>query len=246
MLRPVRRQSVSDAVFEQLRDQIVSGTLEPGAALPSERLLCEALRVNRGSVREALRRLEQARLVSVRHGGTSQVLDYRSSAGLDLLGDLVLRPTGEVDLAVLRGIVEMRSAIAPDVARLAARRGGEPAAEALDREVAAMRAAKGDLAALQDLAAEFWSRLVDASDNLPYRLAYNSLRASYDLCRELFTRLMAREFSDVEAYAEIARAVRRRDEPAAESRARALVRRGEQALAGALTELSACTQEKDA
>jgi DNA-binding FadR family transcriptional regulator len=87
---------------------------------------------------------------------------------------------------------------------------------------------------------------VDASDNLPYRLAYNSLRASYDLCRELFTRLMAREFSDVEAYAEIARAVRRRDEPAAESRARALVRRGEQALAGALTELSACTQEKDA
>lgn len=57
MLKPVRKQSLSDAVFTQLRDQIVSGALAPGEPLPAERLLCEALGVNRGSVREALRRL---------------------------------------------------------------------------------------------------------------------------------------------------------------------------------------------
>ena len=92
MLKPVRKQSVTDAVFEQLRDQIVSGELSPGSALPAERVLCEALGVNRGSVREALRRLQQSRLVSVRHGGTSQVLDYRDSAGLDLLAELIVAP----------------------------------------------------------------------------------------------------------------------------------------------------------
>ena len=93
-LRPVRKQSLSDAVFEQLRDQIVSGAMVPGAALPAERVLCEALGVNRGSVREALKRLQQSRLVSVRHGGTSHVLDYRASAGLDLLADLIVTAAG--------------------------------------------------------------------------------------------------------------------------------------------------------
>ena len=85
-------------------------------------MLCEALGVNRGSVREALRRLQQSRLVSVRHGGTSQVLDYRASAGLDLLADLIVTPAGSFDTAVVRGIIEMRSALAPDIARRAAER----------------------------------------------------------------------------------------------------------------------------
>src|SRR5258706_14191104 len=112
-LTPVRKQSLSDAVFEQLRGQILTGAMAPGSPLPAERVLCEALGVNRGSVREALRRLEQSRLVSVRHGGTSHVLDYRASAGLDLLAELIIAPGGGFDTRVVRAIVEMRSALAP-------------------------------------------------------------------------------------------------------------------------------------
>lgn len=76
MLKPVRRQSLSDAVFDQLRDRIVSGAMRAGDPLPAERALCEALGVNRGAVREALKRLAQARLVAVQHGGASRVLDF--------------------------------------------------------------------------------------------------------------------------------------------------------------------------
>ena len=53
---------------------------------------------------------------------------------------------------------------------------------------------------LQGLAADFWSHLVDASDNLAYRLAYNSLRATYDQCRDLFTQVLAEEITDVARY----------------------------------------------
>jgi GntR family transcriptional regulator, transcriptional repressor for pyruvate dehydrogenase complex len=236
-LRPVRKQSLSDAVFEQLRDQIVSGAMRPGSPLPAERELCEALGVNRGSVREALKRLQQSRLVSVRHGGTSHVLDYRDSAGLDLINDLIVNPAGRFDARIVRGIVEMRSALAPDIARLAAERARPAQRDALRAAAQAMADHCGDLVALQGLAAEFWSHLVDASDNLAYRLAYNSLRATYDQCRELFTHVMAEEIADVDCYRSIAAAVQRRDTQTAETLARELIQRGERGIKAALRQL---------
>jgi DNA-binding FadR family transcriptional regulator len=238
MLKPVRKQSLSDAVFIQLRDQIVSGELAPGDPLPAERVLCEALGVNRGSVREGLRRLQQSRLVSVRHGGTSQVLDFRASAGLDLLSDLILTAAGRIDTRVVRGIIEMRSALAPDIARRAAERGTAEHAAALAAIVARMRERRGDLAALQELAVAFWSQLVDAADNLAYRLAYNSLRATYDQCRELFTQVLAEEIGDVAGYAAIATAVGARQEDVAARRARTLIERGERGVKQVLAQLA--------
>ena len=94
MFKPVEKKSLADAVFEQLRDQIVSGRMEPGEALPAERVLSEQLDVNRGAVREALKRLEQARLISIRHGGATRVLDYRTNAGTDLLAELLIDANG--------------------------------------------------------------------------------------------------------------------------------------------------------
>src|SRR5262245_61595403 len=222
-LRPVRKQSLSDAVFVQLRDQIISGAMVPGSPLPAERILCEALGVNRGSVREALKRLEQSRLVSVRHGGTSHVLDYRASAGLDLLTELIVSPSGQFETRVVRSIVEMRSALAPDIARRAAERARPAQRDALDRTAPAMERHAGDLPTLQTLAAEFWSHLVDASDNLAYRLAYNSMRSTYDQCRELFTQVLADEIGDVARYRAIANAVRRSEPERAETLARELI-----------------------
>lgn len=236
-LKPVRKQSLSDAVFEQLRNQIVSGAMSPGSPLPAERELCEALGVNRGSIREALKRLQQSRLVSVRHGGTSHVLDYRASAGLDLLAELIVSPAGRLDVRVVRGIVEMRSALAPDIARLAAERARVAQRDALERTAAAMEQSAADLPALQGLAADFWSHLVDASDNLAYRLAYNSLRATYDQCRELFTQVLADEIADVVRYRAISTAVGRRDGAAAETLARELIQRGERGIKAALRQL---------
>jgi len=229
-LTPVERRSVSDAIFEQLRDQILSGVRPPGDVLPPERALCDALGVNRGSVREALRRLEQARLVSVRHGGSSHVLDYRESASLDLLGSLVLRPDGAIDTAVVRSIMEMRSAIAPDAARRAALRGSPAHADALDEAALALAVPDGDLSLLQERAVRFWSVVIESAGNLAYRLAYNALRDTYDRTRELLAPVLAGELRDADAYAAIAAAIRRRDERQAHDLSRALVMRGEVAV----------------
>lgn len=245
MLRPVQRRALSDDVFGQLRDQIVSGAMPPGSRLPAERALCEAFGVNRGCVREALRRLEQARLVSVKHGGASQVLDFRASAGLDLLTDLLMTPAGEPDTAVLRAVMEMRSAIAPDVARLAAERADAADRARLDLAARAMESAGGDLAALQEAAASLWTELVVASRNVAYRLAYNSLRAPYDRTRALFVRVLAGEIGDAAGHRALVEAVRAGDAPRAEEIARGLVRRGEESVKAALDALDARRSEKE-
>ena len=238
MLKPIRRQSLSDAVFDQLREQIVSGAMQAGEPLPAERALCEALGVNRGAVREALKRLAQARLVAVQHGGASRVLDYRASAGLELLPDLLLTDGGAFDPVVVRSVIEMRSALAPDIARLAALRGDGAVADALDAIVERMDAAVGDLPTLQTLAMRFWSALVDATENVAYRLAYNSLRETYEKCMDLLTGVLADELADRGGYAAIAASVRRGDGAAAEHLARELTRRGERGLLDALAALS--------
>lgn len=236
-LTPIPRKSLSDAVFEQLRDQIVNGQMQPGSPLPAERILCEALGVNRSSVREGLRRLQQAGLVAVRHGGASQVLDYHGSAGLDLLESLLVTPSGNFDPDVIRSVLQMRSAIAPDVVRLAARRPGARLANRLAAIVEEMRAAAGDLAKLQGLALDFWEEIVGASDNVAYRLAYNSLRRTYDKCRELLQTVLADELSDIAAYAAIAAEIRCGNAAAAQTRARDLMQRGEEAIGAALKRL---------
>ncbi len=127
-LKPVARRLVPEDVFDQLLGEVVDGELAAGDSLPSERRLAEVLGVSRPAVREALQRLSQARLVEVRHGGSTTVRDFRTSAGLDLLPRLLVRD-GELDPAVGRSILQARQAIAPAVAALAAETSGARRAE---------------------------------------------------------------------------------------------------------------------
>lgn len=237
MITPVQRHLLSDAVFEQLRSQIVTGKIEAGATLPAERVLCDMLQVNRGALREALKRLEQARLVSIQHGGPTRVLNYRETAGMDLLASLLVTSDGRIDTEVVRSLMEMRSALAPDIARLAAERGGTGLAQVLDGTVERMRASRRDVASLQALSLEFWDTLVEGSRNVAYRLAFNTLKETYSKFQHLLTQVLAVEMTDLDSYAAIARAVASADPVEAESRSRALVRRGADSLGTVLAAL---------
>src|SRR5687768_18197671 len=112
-LQPVLRSSVSDAVFDQLLDEVLSGGIDAGEELPAERALTEALGVNRQAVREALQRLAEAGLVEIRHGGRTRVTDYRRTSGLELLPRLLIRADGSVDTDVAMSILELRACLGP-------------------------------------------------------------------------------------------------------------------------------------
>lgn len=241
--KKVVKKSLSDSVFEQLRDEIVSGRMEPGEALPAERGLSETLGVNRGAVREALKRLEQARLVSIQQGGSTRVLDYTRTAGTDLLSSLLVDPEGRVDTRVARSVMEMRSEMASDIARLAARRRRPEHLEALDALLGRMREQRADLVALQDLGMDFWTEVVQAADNVAYQLAVNSLRESYGLFKRLLMNVLADELADLDGYRAVVEAVRAQDEPEVEFATRELLGIGQGRLDEVLTALEATQQE---
>jgi DNA-binding FadR family transcriptional regulator len=234
---PIHRRSIVDEIYERLSARILNGEMRPGDALPAELEIAQTLGVSRPAVREALNRLAASRLVSMRHSGAKRVLDFRRAAGLELLSSLLVDQDGRVDPEVVRSVMEMRSAVGPDVARLAAARRDRALVAALRGLVERMRAAAGDLEALQDLADEFWSHLVDGSANVAYRLAYNSLRASYDRVRRLVTQVLASEIADIESYAEIAECVARSEAAKAQSLSRRLLARGEKSIKDALAKL---------
>src|ERR1700712_169159 len=172
-LQPVNRRSVPEDVFEQILADVLSGEMQPGETLPSERRLAEVLGVSRPAVREALKRVSAAGLVEVRQGDATTVRDFRRHAGLDLLPRLLLRG-GELDVSVVRSILETRLHNGPKVAQLAAQRRGPELAGLLDEALLALTAEE-DPTERQRHALTFWDHIVDGADSIALRLMYNTL-----------------------------------------------------------------------
>jgi DNA-binding FadR family transcriptional regulator len=212
---------VSDTVHGYLRDRILGGELPPGAAVPSERELSEQLGVNRHAIREALNRLQQARLVQVSQGGPTRVLDWRVSGGLELITDLARDPGNQMDATLTRAIIELRACIGVDVARRAAERGShEQRGQAAQLAEAAADA--GDLAHRAAANQRLWTELVDAAQNIAYRLALNSLLEGVAAHPELDAQLNT-PADDADELRRLARSLRAGDPTAAADSARTLL-----------------------
>jgi DNA-binding FadR family transcriptional regulator len=115
--RPARRRRIHEDVAEQLRDAILDGRFAAGAKLPPERELAEEFRVNRTSIRDAIKVLEGLGLVSVRQGDGATVRPL-TDASFDVLAPMIFHG-GRVNTDV---VVEMAEVVMPllfEMARLA-------------------------------------------------------------------------------------------------------------------------------
>jgi DNA-binding FadR family transcriptional regulator len=235
-LQPVARRSLGDQVFDQLCGQILHGELPAGSALPGERALVELLGVNRQAVREAIKRLEQAQLVDVQHGGRTTVTEWRRRGSLDLLPKLVVNAEGAIDPAVVRSIMELRALIAPEVAGRCAERAVAPVTALLAELAEEYRALPEAPAveALADLDHRLWEVLVDGSDNLAFRLAYNGFRSEYALAEALMWTLLADELSAVDLRLDLVKAVQAGDPVRARALAADLLAIGTSTVAQAM------------
>ena len=75
-LHPVMRNSVSDQVIAQMKENIETGTWTPGQRLPGEMQLCEIFGTSRVTVRNALQKLAGEGLIETRAGDGSYVRKY--------------------------------------------------------------------------------------------------------------------------------------------------------------------------
>lgn len=120
---PPRTANIADTIFEDLRTQILKGKLKPGERLMAERELAGAYGTNRNTLREAVRKLEQAHLVTVRHGRGVTVSDFRKTGTLELVSPwLQSGPDMRELVAMLEDILVPRIMLMDYATRLAARR----------------------------------------------------------------------------------------------------------------------------
>src|SRR3954467_4274220 len=165
--------AVAGRVFAQLSEEILSGRYSPGEKLPTQRKLAAELGVTMTALREALKRLEQLRLVEVKHGDAMRVTDWRAQGGLDVLA---YATTAEPDL--LESLFEARRLLLTEAARLAADRRSAEQAELIAATAKAFAEAQSaEEAHAIDLA--FFALLIDAAGNLVFTLILNSIRELY-------------------------------------------------------------------
>lgn len=220
-LQAVKNIPLADQVFAQIARQILTGNLAPGENLQPERELAAVFGVNRHVVREAVKRLQQAGLVKVVHGGGTRVLDAGDNAGLDLLelmGAYV--EFGAPMYRYWRSVLEMRMAVAGDMSRMCAERASQETKDELLEIVRKMRAEQDDLALL-NLDERFWKLIAVGCENVAYRLALNTLlKVSYAV-RDVTAMWMARELRACDFQSPVAEAIAAGDGAAAERATRA-------------------------
>lgn len=166
------RRTRSEAIAAELRDDILRGQYRPGERLPSERDLAARHATSRGTVREAVKRLEQLGLANIGPGGTRAGAVHACS--LDVLGPLLaLQP--EPDPVLADQVLEVLGMLMRFAAE-AAVADGEAAKLAESRGlIRTLRATAGSAEAGESIAGLFGS-LADAADHLVLRLIMNGLR----------------------------------------------------------------------
>lgn len=132
--KKIKNQRIFEQVLEQIRNQIVSGALRPGDRLPPERTLAELVGVHRNPIREALKIMEYMGIIESKPG----VGSILSDVGKDILAERVSKISRFSPRSFLSELIELREALEPHMAALAAER-----ASAEDLE--AMKAAIKDL-----------------------------------------------------------------------------------------------------
>lgn len=125
--QPPVSSNIAATIFRDLRGQILSGELTNGERLPGERELAAKYGTNRNTLREAVRKLEQSRLVSVRHGQGVTVSDFRKTGTMELLPPFLENASDPSEVAlILDDVLPARLLVIEFAARLAARRAHRP------------------------------------------------------------------------------------------------------------------------
>lgn len=163
VLRPVQTQRASEAIYEQIKDLIISGQFKPGDRLPSERALIDMLQRSRPTIREALRMLERAGFIRIMPGTNGAIVQELTTDEVTQSMEVMLQ-TSKVTLDELS---EYRAHNDVAVARWAAQRATSEDIAALSETLEQCRVLieDGELAAFVAQDAVFHGQLALAGKN---------------------------------------------------------------------------------
>lgn len=192
-MKPTARKGdkIADAIYRDLQGQILRNELPAGGRLPGERDLAVRYETNRNTLREAFRRLEQARLITVRHGQGVTVADFRKTGTMELLWPfLEAGPNPSEAVHILEDILPARLLVIEHAARVAVQRADRSDIERVTGVSRLLIAAheRGDRQVLGATFHAWLDAIVDASHSVAIRWIANPFLDAY---REILVRFPA-------------------------------------------------------
>ena len=175
---PQRRRDYAEAA---LVEAILDGSFPPGSALPGERVLAEQLGVTRPTLREAMQRLARDGWLTVAHGKPTEVNDFWTAGGLNVLSKLV-EHRDQLPPNFIRQLLEVRLHLAPAYTRAAVDRAAPQVAQCL-ASGPTLTDGPGDFARFDWL---LHHRLTVLSGNPIYTLILNGFQGFYEVVAERY------------------------------------------------------------
>lgn len=233
-------QNIAATIYRELRRQILSGALASGERLPGERELAQRYDTNRNTLREVVRMLEQARLVTVRHGQGVTISDFRRTGTLELLPPFLESSTdlGEV-MHLLEDILPARLLVLEFATGLAARRADRDDLVRLRDMTELLIAAfgRGDPVIIAHGFQRWLDALIEAGHSVAVRWIANPFLEAYRELMDRFPALWVLDPTFPEHLQELVAAIERGNEAEAIAALQSYYRRVDSAVMQALTAL---------
>lgn len=172
---PVESTPVYIKVAEAIEEEIVSGRIQPGERIGTEADLCAAFGVNRSTVREGIRQLEQSGMI--RRDKSRQLV-----ASIPRYDNLATRVSRALILhkTTFQEVWEASLTLEPAIAAAAAELATEEEIALITRNIEESSAAIGDLQQVSRLDSEFHSLVAKAGKNRVLQLAREPVALLFD------------------------------------------------------------------
>ncbi|GAA2895859.1 FadR/GntR family transcriptional regulator [Streptosporangium fragile] len=209
-------------VVHTLGRQIVSGELDPGNPLPTEEQLVAELGVGRSAVREGVKVLAGKGLLQSRTSAGTRV---RPRDSWNLLDPDVLswRFVPAPQPRDVRVLADLRVALEPGAARVAAERADAEGVRRIDEALAALYATADDPDAFIEADLGFHRAVFAASGNDLLLYIYEMISIALRSVRQVHTRAVAHNKETLPNHERVAVAIRRRHHRKAEEAMRDVV-----------------------
>lgn len=214
---PIKKQTLSEAVMEQLSQLILDGHFPPGTRLPTERDLAHQFGVARSRVREALRGLAMVGMIQIRPGEGSFV-----SEATTLTAEQVLWMFRREKEDVVQ-VYEARRLIETELIVLAAQNGTPEQKEqiyALWQQMAQTAGTRISPSAFVEMHTQFHNAIGEAAGNRVLTLLTQALRMLQEQAHLRILRLPGARENSIRQDGKLAAAIRAGDTAAARQAAR--------------------------
>ncbi len=208
-LKAVNKTKLHEQIVSQIQALIDNGRLKHGDQLPPERELATIFKVSRHSVREAIRILEQKRVLKSRPGSGTYIILEDESAVVEFLATAINKEKNTLD-----EIFQFRELLEPQIASLAAQNATREDRRTLE-DILERQRSEREKDASQQLDQQFHLALAKATGNTVLLETVKLLGHIFSKSRQPYSQSDPRRKLSIQGHREIVRAIQQGNPEAA-------------------------------